>query len=54
METVATKGCLISVIVLVGIGWWFIRNAVLYEGDFIAMNARRNVRLKQRFLSIIR
>lgn len=35
------KGCLISVIVLVGIGWWFIRNAVLYEGDFIAMNARR-------------
>lgn len=35
------KGILISVIVLVGIGWWFIRNAVLYEGDIIAMNARR-------------
>lgn len=35
------KGCLISVIVLLGIGWWFIRNAVLYDGDLIAMNARR-------------
>ncbi len=35
------KGCLISVIVLAGIGWWFIRNAVLYDGDIIAMNARR-------------
>lgn len=35
------KGMFISVIVLVGIGWWFIRNAVLYDGDIIAMNARR-------------
>lgn len=35
------KGAFISVIVLAGIGWWFIRNAVLYNGDIIAMNARR-------------
>lgn len=35
------KGALISIIVLAGIGWWFIRNAVLYNGDIIAMNARR-------------
>lgn len=35
------KGALISIIVLAGIGWWFIRNAVLYNGDMIAMNARR-------------
>lgn len=35
------KGLFISVIVLCGIGWWFIRNAVLYDGDIIAMNARR-------------
>lgn len=35
------KGCLISALVLVGIGWWFLRNALLYDGDFIAMNARR-------------
>lgn len=35
------KGIFISVIVLVGIGWWFIRNAVLYDGDIVAMNARR-------------
>lgn len=34
------KGSLISVIVLLGIGWWFIRNAVLYDGDIIAMSAR--------------
>lgn len=35
------KGCFISVIVLAGISWWFIRNAVLYDGDIVAMNARR-------------
>ncbi|MBR6770570.1 MAG: phospholipid carrier-dependent glycosyltransferase [Lachnospiraceae bacterium] len=35
------KGLFISVIVLAGIGWWFIRNGILYEGDIIAMNARR-------------
>ncbi|MDD3205679.1 MAG: hypothetical protein PHS74_08105 [Lachnospiraceae bacterium] len=34
------KGFFISVIVLIGIGWWFIRNAVLYDGDFIGMTAR--------------
>lgn len=35
------KGFYISLIVLLGIGWWFARNAVLYNGDIIAMNARR-------------
>lgn len=35
------KGFYISLIVLLGIGWWFARNAVLYGGDIIAMNARR-------------
>lgn len=35
------KGFYISLIVLLGIGWWFARNAVLYDGDIIAMNARR-------------
>lgn len=34
------KGIFISVIVLVGIAWWFIRNAILYDGDFLALNAR--------------
>lgn len=34
------KSVFISVIVLVGIGWWFIRNAILYDGDFLAMEAR--------------
>ncbi len=35
------KGSFISVIVLIGIGWWFIRNGILYNGDIIGMNARR-------------
>ena len=34
------KGIFISVIVLVCISWWFIRNAILYDGDFLALNAR--------------
>ena len=34
------KGLFISVIVLIGIAWWFIRNAILYDGDFLAMEAR--------------
>ncbi len=31
------KGCLISAVVLLGIGWYFIRNALLYEGDFLGL-----------------
>ena len=34
------KGFFISAIVLIGISWWFIRNAVLYDGDFLALEAR--------------
>lgn len=34
------KSIFISIIVLVGIAWWFIRNAILYNGDFLAMEAR--------------
>ena len=36
------KGFYISLFVLLGIGWWFARNAILYQGDIIAMNARRD------------
>lgn len=39
-RTMFSKGIFISVIVLVGIAWWFIRNAILYNGDFLAMEAR--------------
>ena len=35
------KGILISVLVLLGISWWFIRNAILYNGDFLALEARQ-------------
>ena len=34
------KGIFISVIVLLCISWWFIRNAILYDGDFLALEAR--------------
>lgn len=34
------KGLLISAVVLLCIAWWFIRNAILYDGDFLGLNAR--------------
>lgn len=33
------KGFLVCGIVLLLAGWWFVRNAVLYDGDFLGMNA---------------
>lgn len=39
-KTMLKKSIFISTIVLAGIVWWFIRNAVLYGGDFLAMEAR--------------
>lgn len=36
------KGCFISAIVLCGIAWWFIRSAVLYDGDFLGLQARND------------
>jgi len=35
------KGIFISIIVLLCISWWFIRNAILYDGDFLALTARQ-------------
>lgn len=34
------KGIFVSVLVLISISWWFIRNAILYDGDFLALEAR--------------
>ena len=34
------KGLLISVLVLLGIGWWFIRNYLIHDGDFLGLTAR--------------
>lgn len=34
------RGILISVIVLLGIGWWFIRNYKIHDGDFLGLRAR--------------
>lgn len=35
-----SKGLFISAIVLLGISWWFIRCAILYDGDFLGLNSR--------------
>lgn len=40
LHALVKKGLFISAIVLLAIGWWFIRNAVLYDGDFLGMEAR--------------
>ena len=34
------KTLFISGLVLLGAGWWFLRNAILYDGDFLGMTAR--------------
>ena len=34
------KGAFISAVVLAGIAWWFIRSAVLYDGDFLGLKTR--------------
>lgn len=36
-----TKGLFISAIVLVLAGWWFARNYVIYDGDFLGRDAMR-------------
>lgn len=34
------KGSFIAILVLLGIGWWFIRSAILYDGDFLGLYTR--------------
>lgn len=34
------KGSMISMLVLLGIGWWFIRSYILYDGDFLGLKTR--------------
>lgn len=34
------KGLFISILVLLGIAWWFIRSFVLYDGDFLGLETR--------------
>lgn len=33
------KGIIIAVVAIVIAGWWFVRNAVIYDGDFLGMQA---------------
>lgn len=34
------KGLFISALVLLGIGWWFVRSYLLYDGDFLGLKTR--------------
>lgn len=34
------NGSIIAVIVLIGIGWWFIRSYIIYDGDFLGLRIR--------------
>ncbi|MBR1931094.1 MAG: hypothetical protein IJ833_06425 [Lachnospiraceae bacterium] len=34
------KGIFISIVVLAGIGWWFVRSYILYDGDFLGLKTR--------------
>ena len=34
------KGLFVSVLVLMGIGWWFIRSYILYDGDILGLHTR--------------
>lgn len=42
MSIFIKKGFLVCAIVLAGSLWWFIRNAILYDGDFLARQASTN------------
>lgn len=33
-------GCLIGAVVLLGIGWWFVRAYILFDGDFLGLKTR--------------
>ena len=35
------KGSMISALVLLGIGWWFIRSYILYDEDFLGLKTRK-------------
>lgn len=37
------KGIFISVLVLAGIGWWFIRSYILYDGDILGLDTREKM-----------
>ncbi len=37
------KGFLVSVIVLIGITWWFARSYVLFDGDFLGLRTRNDM-----------
>ena len=40
------KGIFISVIVLAGISWWFIRSYILYDGDFLGLATREKMAIQ--------
>ncbi len=42
-QTMLKKGSFISVLVLLGIGWWFIRQYIVLDGDFLGLATREKM-----------
>lgn len=40
------KGSVISAIVLLGIGWWFLRSYLLYDGDMLGLRTREEMSIQ--------
>lgn len=43
IKTCIRKGLMVCLFVAIFAGWWFIRSAILYEGDFIGLEANRRL-----------
>ncbi len=44
--TMLRKGVVISVVVLLGISWWFIRSYILFDGDFLGLATREKMAIE--------
>ena len=45
-RTMLKKGVVISVVVLLGISWWFIRSYILFDGDFLGLATREKMAIE--------
>ncbi|MBR5248854.1 MAG: hypothetical protein IKV27_07950 [Lachnospiraceae bacterium] len=46
LKTMLKKGAVISVVVLLGISWWFIRSYILFDGDFLGLATREKMAIE--------
>lgn len=46
------KGCFISTVVLLGIGWWFVRSFLVLDGDILGLATRREMAVQYAIESV--